>query len=79
MQRSDQVCLLNILADSIGIIIIRSRHNVNSTRFMRPAILPVSLKSVIQSRRSRAHAKVSDRAKLAVSNTHEKVEVHTKK
>ena len=77
MQKSDQVCLLNILADSIAIIIIRPRHNVNSTRFMRPAILLVSLKSVIQSL-SRAHAKVSDRTKLAVSNTHEKVEVHTK-
>ena len=77
MQKSDKVCLLNILADSIAIIIIRPRHNTNSTRIMRPAILPVSLKSIIQSR-SRAHAKVSDRAKLAVRNTHEKVEVHTK-
>ena len=77
MQRSYQVCLLNILADSLAIIIIRPRHNVNSTRFMRPAILPISLKSVIQSR-SRADANVRDHAKLAVSNTHEKVEVHTK-
>ena len=31
MQRSDQVCLLNILADSIAIIIIRPRHNVNNS------------------------------------------------
>ena len=77
MQRSYQVCLLNILADSLAIIIIHRRHNVNITRFMRLAILPVSLKSVIQSR-SRADAKVSDHAKLAVSNTHEKVEVYTK-
>ena len=77
MQRSYQVCLRNILLDSLPIIIIRPRHNVTSTRFMRPAILPVYLKSVIQSR-SRAHAKVSDHVKLAVINTHEKVEVHTK-
>ena len=78
MQRSYQVCLPKILLDSLAIIIIRPRHNVTSTRFMQPAVLPVSLKSVIQSR-SRAHAKVSDHAKLTVSNTHEKVEVHTKK
>ena len=77
MQRSYQVCLPNILLDSLAIMIIRPRHNVTRTRFMRPAILLVSLKSVIQSR-SRAHAKVSDHAKLARSNTHEKVEVHTK-
>ena len=77
MQRSYQVCLPNILLDSLAIIIIRPRHNVTSTRFMRPTILPVSLKSIIQSR-SRGHAKVSDHAKLAVSNTHDKVGVHTK-
>ena len=77
MQRSYQVCLRNILLDSLPIIIIRPRHNVTSTRFMRPAILPIYLKLAIQSR-SRAHAKVSDHVKLAVINTHEKVEVHTK-
>ena len=77
MQRNYQVCLPNILLDSLAIIIIRPRHNVTSTRFMRLAILPVSLKSIIQSQ-SRAHAKVSDHAKIAVSNTHEKGEVHSK-
>ena len=57
MQRSYQVWLPNIFLDSLVIIIIRPRHNVTSTRIMRPATLPVSLKSAIQSR-SRAHAKV---------------------
>ena len=56
------------LADSIAILIIRPRHNVKSTFFMRPAILPVSLKLLIHNW-SRARVKVGDREKLAQSET----------
>ena len=65
MQRGEYACYL---VDSIAITVIHPRHNVNSTRSMRPAIMPVSLKLVIQSR-SRARAKVTDREKLAQSET----------
>ena len=65
MQRGEYACYL---VDSIAITVIHPRHNVNSTRSMRPAIMPVSLKLVIQSR-GRARAKVTDREKLAQSET----------